>query len=192
MSWLSSRCWRSISTHIAVKMGLERNSKVLHGQRRIGTLWPQNTPSFLESTARANTASRSPHGTCLPRDQNQNRPSLPPEFTSVLLQTAITLHDRQMSKAERFKALWPSFIAGGAGHSLWRNRGLRYRIPDASCANKSLCKCTWNYMGSSLRYYERPILLGGLRTKAGFNATSILAGLQHTPLRLQESKQEGV
>jgi hypothetical protein len=46
----------------------------------------------------------------LPHESNQPRPALSPEFTSVLLQTAITLHDRQRSKADYWKSLLPSII----------------------------------------------------------------------------------
>jgi hypothetical protein len=51
----------------------------------------------------------------LPRQADQSRPSLSPDFTSVLLQTAITLHDRQVSSSERWKhliPLWPALITG--------------------------------------------------------------------------------
>jgi hypothetical protein len=48
----------------------------------------------------------------LPRDKDQTKPTLSPEFTSTLLQTAITLHDRQVSRADFWKSLLPSLIAG--------------------------------------------------------------------------------
>jgi hypothetical protein len=36
----------------------------------------------------------------LPEDATEKRPQLSPDFVSVLLQTAINLHDRQVSKSE--------------------------------------------------------------------------------------------
>jgi hypothetical protein len=48
----------------------------------------------------------------LPRESGQPKATLPHEFTSVLLQTAITLHDRQVSRADFWKSLLPSLIAG--------------------------------------------------------------------------------
>ncbi len=47
--------------------------------------------------------------------EGEHRPPFSPEFTSVLLQTAITLHDRQLAAAERWKPLiplWQPLIAG--------------------------------------------------------------------------------
>jgi len=51
----------------------------------------------------------------LPHGEGQERPPLPPDFVSALLQTAITLHDRQVSAAERWKSflpLWAALIGG--------------------------------------------------------------------------------
>jgi hypothetical protein len=48
----------------------------------------------------------------LPHQHGQPRPPLSPEFTSTLLETAITLHDRQVTAAERWKHLWPPVITG--------------------------------------------------------------------------------
>ena len=51
----------------------------------------------------------------LPHETGQERPILESEFVSALLQTAITLHDRQVSAAERWKSLvplWAALIGG--------------------------------------------------------------------------------
>jgi len=51
----------------------------------------------------------------LPHPEGAERPPLSPDFTSTLLQTAITLHDRQVSAAERWKTympLWAAIIGG--------------------------------------------------------------------------------
>lgn len=40
----------------------------------------------------------------LPKD-GEKRPALPPDFVGALLQTAITIHDRQVSAAEWWKSL---------------------------------------------------------------------------------------
>lgn len=47
----------------------------------------------------------------LPHEHGQDIPQLAPEFTSALLQTAITLHDRQVNKAEWWKSLIPLWAA---------------------------------------------------------------------------------
>lgn len=87
----------------------------LQGQPRSSTDWYRlaaEHPEFFrvnpESEHGLSLAARH----VLPREQDQPRPTLQPEFTSVLLQTAITLHDRQVSKAERFRSLWPPIITG--------------------------------------------------------------------------------
>jgi hypothetical protein len=43
----------------------------------------------------------------LPHEQDKPRPALSTDFTCVLLQTAINLHDRQVSDAEWWKSLIP-------------------------------------------------------------------------------------
>src|SRR6266498_161927 len=48
----------------------------------------------------------------LPHEEDILWPTLPPDFETALLQTAINLHDRQISKAERWKHLWPPVITG--------------------------------------------------------------------------------
>jgi hypothetical protein len=51
----------------------------------------------------------------LPEDATEKRPQLSPDFVSVLLQTAINLHDRQVSKSEEWKSylpLWSALIGG--------------------------------------------------------------------------------
>jgi len=67
-----------------------------------------------------------------PQDMGRDqRPVLTPEFTSALLQTAITLHDRQVSAAERWKnfmPLWAALIGGVFGTlstlaTLWLKAG---------------------------------------------------------------------
>lgn len=47
----------------------------------------------------------------MPREQNQHRPKLEPEFVSALLQTAITIHDRQVQEKEWWKSLIPLWSA---------------------------------------------------------------------------------
>jgi hypothetical protein len=51
----------------------------------------------------------------LPKGNEDKRPPLSPEFSAALLQTAITIHDRQVSAAERWKSflpLWAALIGG--------------------------------------------------------------------------------
>lgn len=51
----------------------------------------------------------------LPHESGKERPVLEPDFVSALLQTAITLHDRQVGAAERWKSLvplWAALIGG--------------------------------------------------------------------------------
>jgi hypothetical protein len=51
----------------------------------------------------------------LPKADGDKRPPLSPEFSAALLQTAITIHDRQVSAAERWKSflpLWAALIGG--------------------------------------------------------------------------------
>jgi len=43
----------------------------------------------------------------LPREEGKPRAALSPEFTATLLQTAITLHDRQIQAEEWWKSLMP-------------------------------------------------------------------------------------
>ncbi len=50
----------------------------------------------------------------LPKDENGKR-ELPSDFTSMLLQTAINLHDRQLARANRWKAYIPIVVAVTAG-----------------------------------------------------------------------------
>jgi len=48
-------------------------------------------------------------------EEGDKRPPLSPEFAAALLQTAITIHDRQISAAERWKSflpLWAALIGG--------------------------------------------------------------------------------
>ena len=54
----------------------------------------------------------------LPHAEGQERPPLPSDFVSALLQTAITLHDRQVDAADRrksFMPLWAALIGGILG-----------------------------------------------------------------------------
>lgn len=48
----------------------------------------------------------------LPHAKDQPTPTLESDFTSALLQTAITLHDRQISRAQYLRPLLPSIVAG--------------------------------------------------------------------------------
>jgi len=51
----------------------------------------------------------------LPRMEGDKRPPLSSDFAAALLQTAITIHDRQVSAAERWKSfmpLWAALIGG--------------------------------------------------------------------------------
>ena len=51
----------------------------------------------------------------LPEDATEKRPQLSPNFVSVLMQTAINLHDRQVSESEGWKSylpLWSALIGG--------------------------------------------------------------------------------
>lgn len=65
----------------------------------------------------------------LPHDRGEPRPTLSPEFTAALLQTAITLHDRQVQDADWWKTLIPliaaiiaAIIASGTTlFALWLN-----------------------------------------------------------------------
>ena len=53
----------------------------------------------------------------LPREQGR-RPPLSPDFTGTLVQTAITLHDRQVNAADWWKSLvplWAALIGGVFG-----------------------------------------------------------------------------
>ncbi len=50
----------------------------------------------------------------LPKDDSGNR-DLPPEFTSMLLNTAINLNDRQIERASKWKAYIPIVVAITAG-----------------------------------------------------------------------------
>jgi len=56
-------------------------------------------------------------------DQNGKRPTLAPDFVSALITTAITLHDRQVSDADRWKSLIPlwAIIIGALSGSLMTN-----------------------------------------------------------------------
>jgi len=64
----------------------------------------------------------------LPKVEDK-RPALSPDFAAALLQTAITIHDRQVSAAERWKnfiPLWAALIGGTFGTAsalatLWLN-----------------------------------------------------------------------
>ena len=50
-----------------------------------------------------------------PEDEAERRPPLSPEFVSVLMQTAINLHDRQVSESQEWKSylpLWTALIGG--------------------------------------------------------------------------------
>jgi hypothetical protein len=66
----------------------------------------------------------------LPKEGDK-RPPLSPEFAAALLQTAITIHDRQTSAAERWKSyvpLWAALIGGVFGTlstlaTLWLRAG---------------------------------------------------------------------
>lgn len=66
----------------------------------------------------------------LPKEGDK-RPALSPDFTAALLQTAITIHDRQTSAAERWKSfmpLWAALIGGIFGTlstlaTLWLKTG---------------------------------------------------------------------
>lgn len=65
----------------------------------------------------------------LPKADDNKRPPLSPDFAAVLLQTAITIHDRQLSAAERWRhfiPLWAALIGGVFGTAsalvtLWIN-----------------------------------------------------------------------
>jgi hypothetical protein len=51
----------------------------------------------------------------LPEDATERRPQLSPEFVSMLMQTAINLHDRQVSESKEWKSylpLWSALIGG--------------------------------------------------------------------------------
>lgn len=54
----------------------------------------------------------------LPHGEGERRPQLSPDFVSALLQTAITIHDRQIDAAEQWKSfmpLWAALIGGVFG-----------------------------------------------------------------------------
>jgi hypothetical protein len=51
----------------------------------------------------------------LPHNDSGGRPQLSPDFVSTLLETAITLHDRQVSAAETWKSFVPLWASLGAG-----------------------------------------------------------------------------
>lgn len=62
-----------------------------------------------------------PHGLSLvsryvlPEDETGKREQLSPDFVSVLIQTAINLHDRQVNETEKWKSylpLWSALIGG--------------------------------------------------------------------------------
>src|SRR5262249_18632890 len=87
----------------------------LQGSPRSATTWYElagEHPEFF----RVNTTSD--HGLSLaarhvlPHAQGQPTPPLDSDSTSTLLQTAITLHDRQISRAQYFMPLLPSIVAG--------------------------------------------------------------------------------
>lgn len=50
----------------------------------------------------------------LPKDVNGNR-ELPSDFLSILLQTAINLHDRQLNRAHHWRVYIPIVVAAVAG-----------------------------------------------------------------------------
>jgi hypothetical protein len=69
----------------------------------------------------------------LPHGEGQQRLPLAPDFVSALLQTAITLHDRQVDAADRWKSfmpLWAALIGGILGTlstlaTLWLKGGCK-------------------------------------------------------------------
>ena len=89
----------------------------MQGSPRSAAAWQeiaQQHPEFF----RVNTEERlsvslvSRH--VLPKDDNGRR-ELPSDFTSILLETAMNLHDRQIEQANRWKTYIPIVVAVTAG-----------------------------------------------------------------------------
>ncbi len=92
-------------------------TKEMQGPPRSGSSWKeiaQQHPEFfrVSETEELGVSLVATH--VLPKDPNGNR-ELPPDFVSILLQTAINLHDRQLDRAHHWRVYVPIVVAVVAG-----------------------------------------------------------------------------
>ena len=89
----------------------------MQGPPRSGSSWKeiaQQHPEFfrVSETEKLGVSLVATH--VLPKDLNGKR-ELPPDFVSILLQTAINLHDRQLDRAHHWRVYLPIVVAVVAG-----------------------------------------------------------------------------